>query len=796
MMHSYVRAGIYFRTIPGFIYPRPPVISHPTGTVVPAVWDTPQSLMPVNRLVSNMHSHSHTPPQQLFAVGDWVIATRGLYRSDVGCIVDPDPFKFNLEPLQFLVAFLPRLKAPEAKKRKVTSTSSPRTPFPQSSTAAGTVMSRYKAAHNYTTSIEGFPIPLEISTSRKRKLPSSPRRSAKTPIAPASVETFARTHSFPISQMKCGHCHTPSTCAHRDKVYKIFNQYIASEGFALVVLKCTHIRPAKVMLSNDLVHWLHTAPTLINNRLPLPSTWCFEPGDRVRSSPYILSDDLDLGQMPIGAEGIIENVSDNGCEVALINNDEESQIMESATIIPRSLKLIPHRHLLKVFNKGDRAMTLGQTTIEGLVVGVGEGSAGVGDAISLIVDNDNDIRQFHPNCLRNLTLRPRIEAGRPLPYTTHDEIVSSSRDLMQTGSSGDPSTGRAPWLGTAVKVVGTGSRNHPQLHKGEVGIVKDVKISTQNQSGIAILVRFDAPSTAGDQWFDFDRIRHRETDDYLHDAPARSHFQFKPGYKKNYSPTIADKGKGILIEPMDNTAKERQEREDLEKAASEQVAIQGNNSTSPERFVRTGVPIELRAGTPPPSTDWIFDPEITKNLPRQQVLVALRGHAEDVEVEIRQGEEMIEVVHWIKPKNAAKRAQEITAQNLDPFLCSHAAQGSFSNKLFLVCHGTNAGRIGRALDYGVDGTLLLKPVRHEQIHKEKARKLHFREVAVDGPLFRVAMTSCATVPMPAEEDREAKKSLNLEQWTRVFELHELGYQLSDEQKLILGEIPPRITTLY
>lgn len=209
-----------------------------------------------------------------------------------------------------------------------------------------------------------------------------------------------------------------------------------------------------------------------------------------------------------------------------------------------------------------------------------------------------------------------------------------------------------------------------------------------------------------------------------------------------------------------------------------------------------GVPIELRAGTPPPSTDWIFDPEITKNLPRQQVLVALRGHAEDVEVEIRQGEEMIEVVHWIKPKNAAKRAQEITAQNLDPFLCSHAAQGSFSNKLFLVCHGTNAGRIGRALDYGVDGTLLLKPVRHEQIHKEKARKLHFREVAVDGPLFRVAMTSCATVPMPAEEDREAKKSLNLEQWTRVFELHELGYQLSDEQKLILGEIPPRITTLY
>ncbi|KAJ3979060.1 hypothetical protein F5890DRAFT_1478837 [Lentinula detonsa] len=191
--------------------------------------------------------------------------------------------------------------------------------------------------------------------------------------------------------------------------------------------------------------------------------------------------------------------------------------------------------------------------------------------------------------------------------------------------------------------------------------------------------------------------------------------------------------------------------------------------------LRTGRPIELRTGTPPPSTDWLHDPEVTKHLPRQQVLVALWGYSDDVEVEIRQGVQMIEAVHWIKPKNQAKRAQTISAQNLDPFLCSHAARKSFSNKLFLVCHGPHAGRLGRAVHYGVDDTVLLKPVRHECEERERARQLHFTEIAVAGPLIRAPTRSCAMVPMRADEDRAAKRDLNLMLLAYLVELHSRGY---------------------
>lgn len=94
-------------------------------------------------------------------------------------------------------------------------------------------------------------------------------------------------------------------------------------------------------------------------------------------------------------------------------------------------------------------------------------------------------------------------------------------------------------------------------------------------------------------------------------------------------------------------------------------------------------------------------------------MVALRDIDHDVEITISVVDGINKAVYWVKPKGRAPIETIITAQHLDPLRCGHTATRSISCKLYLVCSGEHAGRLGCAITWGVADDIILKPVQVE-----------------------------------------------------------------------------------
>jgi len=526
----------------------------------------------------------------------------------------------------------------------------------------------------------------------------------------------------------------------------------------------------------------------------LPSSWFFDHGERVQLAlhygPFTRDAEID-DEITSGSEGWIECVHSSGCEVAFINQANAPSLDDDLTVL--GVRFIPFRFLIKVMQVGSRVEVRQDSGVarEGLVVAVG-------DVIAVKFDGSDDLmHSFHANCLKNLSLMPKVHLAHE-PYLPRNEMPT----VGQSGTSNsliETSTGRIRWANTEIKVVGVeNDSNIAQMHKGALGRVIDVFKNSSMHSGIGILVRFDAPCTSPDTLFDFDRIRRRDNGCFLaYELNASSYFQFRPGYTPTHSlgETYHDYGRSKGIMQLEHerlsAAQKRVDDEERQKAAARerQAIVSHGNQVQDTAFTQGGAPLTLRAATPTPLTNWIDDPEITKALPRGKVMVALRDISDDVEIVISAEEDgSNKAVYWVKPKGKAPVGTIITAQHLDPFRCGHTADNSYSPKLYLICSGKHAGRLGRAIMYGVDDDIVLKPVQHErQMTGNKFKVRRFVEKPVDGPLLHVSKLFCAYVPMMPDEEKAAKTATPISKLQHIVEKQLYGMTLTDEEKVLVGE---------
>ncbi|KAE9405469.1 hypothetical protein BT96DRAFT_972589 [Gymnopus androsaceus JB14] len=404
------------------------------------------------------------------------------------------------------------------------------------------------------------------------------------------------------------------------------------------------------------------------------------------------------------------------------------------------LTFIPFRFLVKVMQVGSRVKVRQDSGVacEGLVIEVG-------NVIAVKFNGSDDLtHSFHANCLKNLKR----------------------------------------WANMEIKVVGIeNDSNIAQMHKGALGRVIDVFKNSSMKSGIGILVHFDAPSTSPDPLFNFDCIHQRDNCFLAYELNASSYFQFWPGYTPTHllGEIYHDYGrsKGImqLEHEQVSAAWKRLDDEERQKAAAHTAFTQG------------GAPLTLRAATPTLLTNWIDDPEITKALPRGKVMVALRDISNDVEIIISAEEDSSnKAVYWVKPKGKAPVGTIITVQHPDPFRCGHTADKSYSAKLFLICSGEHARRLGCTIIWGVDDNIVLKPVQHEaQMMGKKYKVTRFVEKPVDGPLLHVSKLICAHVPMMPDEEKGAKTTSPIRQLLHIVEKQLLGMTLTHEEKVLVGK---------
>ncbi|KAJ3740887.1 hypothetical protein DFH05DRAFT_1528681 [Lentinula detonsa] len=91
----------YLMTIDGLIYPRSQNVPYQDGSVRP---------VPIHQYVP---FYDRVNTSVLFEPGSWVVTTRGLYKGDVGIVVDPGPRPLRNHQRQVL--FVPRLAIPRPK---------------------------------------------------------------------------------------------------------------------------------------------------------------------------------------------------------------------------------------------------------------------------------------------------------------------------------------------------------------------------------------------------------------------------------------------------------------------------------------------------------------------------------------------------------------------------------------------------------------------------------------------------------------------------------------------------------
>lgn len=778
--------------------------------------------MPIHRRVvglsglAGLNTETLRRPQDAFVPGTWVIPTRGLYRGDVGFILGEEyEVGIDIRPnFECLVGFLPRLALPDLQhKRKRVKLAHPTpTPTPTLSISpvdsdvgvgvGSTLLSSWKAKVDYGSlnKAAGFPVPVERAplTKRtfltKRKRQDSHSRNLKIYQGHSSFTLFAKGHSIRIPELRCYECSSPQTCNHAAKRYKVKGQNITPQGFALAVYNLSDLHEAKSIPSKDLTQWLKIYPEVLDTPIPLPSSWSFDYGERVKLArlyggafhPVLQS------EIAAGTEGWIQAVHPLGCEVSFIHKAEATGRDQVLTATENMVKFIPHRYLLKVMTPGDHVeIPQGSSPpLQGLVTGVDT-------RVSVKLDiQDTEMRTFHPNSIKNVSLLSKIHLAHSSWLPRNVNTTVAPQPQTETPNT---FTGRSPWVGTEIKVIGTGQKDFPQMHKGEVGQVLEVSKDLSMKSGLAILIRFDAPSSSPDTLIDFDRIRRRDNSCFLaYTIDARTGFQFKEGYAPVHSTEEYYNYYGHPQKLMDEQnarfAKIREKQEEEEKAKiaeRERLEIETHEKLVPNLYyVQGGAPLTLRAGTPPPKTDWFNDSDITKVLPRNNVMVALRDQEQETDVEVSisvDAQGINEGVYWIKPKQKAPRKVFITAQHLHPEICSWAAIKSYSSKLFLVCSGVHAGKLGRALCWGISKDLMLKHVRLEPMEVEAGKKKQrFRQVLCDGPFLQVPQTCCAHVPMMPDEEKESRGCLILKELARIAEKQVLSRPLTDQEKILAG----------
>ncbi|KAE9398084.1 hypothetical protein BT96DRAFT_940484 [Gymnopus androsaceus JB14] len=470
------------------------------GFTVPLLWKGPYLTMPIHHRITGMRKLAYTAKLPPFRPGVWVIAKEGDYSSE--CVV----------------AFLPRLDLPQQKFKRVKKTHSSNpavpatftTPFPVSTT-----MSDIKSKFDFVSinTKASYPIPLERTIpSKKRSVPSACRpRPSKVCIGSTPVLKFTEFHDIPPSSISvcCAICNKGATCEHGDKEYALLKQTIW-QGLSLVHQKVTNLTLANTIAKEDLLEFFETESMVLQSNIPLPSTWIFRLGERVRVSNQLRDHHRPLRENPELAselglqskdEGFIRDVVEINCVVEFLDGTDG----EGRQVV------LPQHSLLKVMRQGNEVYVclascsifqLGVAEVSstteripldgkvGLVVSIGDD----GETVQVQFSKYPVPQQFHLNSLVNsaLMLSPNdlVKRGIKKPLPSIDPVfsivpktlvyVKPNPSILMTDPTPEPldlaiHTGRRPWVGKEVRIVGLNDGGATiKHHKAENGSVLDV----------------------------------------------------------------------------------------------------------------------------------------------------------------------------------------------------------------------------------------------------------------------------------------------------------------------------------
>ncbi|KAJ3792237.1 hypothetical protein GGU11DRAFT_750315 [Lentinula aff. detonsa] len=299
---------MYLMTIDGLIYPRSQNVPYQDGSVRP---------VPIHHYVP---FYNRVNNSVLFEPGSWVVTTRGLYKGDVGIVVDPGPRPLRNNQCQVL--FVPCLAIPRPK----------------------------------------------INSSQKRKAPvSRPIPVLATATAMNMISLNAGADVTPtVVRCTFPHCNYTSE-RHREleheKEYPITCRFLRQDFQAMLavqVLPVQSLKPATSIPQQTWTNLVSAAPgnialqdQQIFDNAPPPAEWVFSAGEKVQV--FVFGDNVmrkrlvevyQCGSAPSGTKGIIESVDDLFC---MIKTTSRPGISQTYNELVRVYK----RHLRKVFSLGD-----------------------------------------------------------------------------------------------------------------------------------------------------------------------------------------------------------------------------------------------------------------------------------------------------------------------------------------------------------------------------------------------------------------------------------------------------------
>lgn len=608
MNRSFTRLAVYLQTIDGFIYPRSPTTSFPKSSGVNApvgAQDMPihscvDDFRPPNlevyeasRRPASANYSDETPRPQFLGYGTWVIAQSGIFKHDIGVVVEDDYEETDICTKR-LVAFVPRELFSSKDKR-----------------------TNQKRAGKPSTTVEigqdGFQVPREIFRPVRSKYWARPRPN-RPPQVPDLGDWFTLPTDVLVSRLHKAYpdrdlnikvscvkwCRDPVACDHDDPVFKryynVFRGQVLRGGLALVEYKLEDLK-AVVNIDDHMLRRFRFLPndSLIWSKIPPPSSWSFYVGDAVLFTQCDGIDTMNAGisfrvsDLAFGSAGIIRRVEMLYCEVDfagslralphryLIKNIEVGQVVEIASGVPDMMES-------KRIQLGD----VGAISKDRFVLGGKCGLAAGVTARSVEVWLDVGAAEgvlfiMHRNSVRLVDQEVSTFASRPPTLfqprvTNRDGFIHQNPEVLrvvsdldlrseqselvwidasgtetrfgEVRSGGNPFdelklvskplstyTGQPPWLGLEVVNVGK------SLHKGYEARVKDVRKTLSNRSGLELYIQYEVRNMAAGlhEWVAYEDVRLRSNRGFLHESAWNSknvYYDFKPGYWPTYS--VAD----------------------------------------------------------------------------------------------------------------------------------------------------------------------------------------------------------------------------------------------------------------
>ncbi|KAJ3739261.1 hypothetical protein DFH05DRAFT_1530542 [Lentinula detonsa] len=604
--------NMYLMTIDGLIYPHSQNVPYQDGSVRP---------VPIHHYVP---FYDRVNNSVLFDPSSRVVTTRGLYKGDIGIVVDPGPRPLRNDQCQVL--FVPRLAIP---RPKIDSSQKRKAPVSR-------------------------PIPVLATATAMNTISLN----AGADVTPAVIRC-----TFP----RCNYTSERHRELEHEKEYPITCRFLRQDfqaTLAVQVLPVQSLKPATSIQQQTWMNLVSAAPDHIAlqdqqifDNAPPPAEWVFSAGEKVQV--FVFGDNVtrkrlvevyQCGSAPSGTEGIIESVDDLFCMIKITSRPGISQTYDE-------LVRVYKHHLRKVFSLGDVVAVLSPGKAAEVVRDLQTQEIlahGNSDQTSLalqeygfvieIIDFVAQVKMFdrqfdlsiHVNLLGlvpDIAKHPRANLAPSVYDGSHwgnSEVPSSSR-LRSAFTGLHPQ-----WKGIAVKIVGDNIKNVGARHrKGYEGTVVDITQSANTVSGLNIYVHLSGIGIQNPWlWVDFDDLRQIDNSRFLHDSGAEE-LQFARSDDLSSIPPIQTRNP---ISQLQIHMQQRSTHEDQvalrDRQMWEEQFLEGGGGSTPMHSSQdtvgqgSGDPndpwiIQDSARSDQPLNHWILHPAIARGLGGRDILTII-----------------------------------------------------------------------------------------------------------------------------------------------------------------------------